>query len=352
MAQQGGGIAPCYFWSIGRCTKGEACPFAHEGVSPKSTQRKLPEGDCFFFSIGTCTKGAACPFRHPTEDKDSLLSKPLLSARAPRRDSFETASPKKIAAATWGNFNGGGGGSGDSVAINTRPGLTSRSKRQRMAEERNDSNKRQKKNSADSVEIVPFGELMRRKKAAKEAVQLQEATIGNTTARRAPGAAEATARRLAALQSKMEEEKEKLEQAKRAKAAAKRLELLKKKKTELESEEKEEEKEMPSRGTRSSRTTQNSVTKTKKKTSSAKKKTPPKKKTSSAKKKTPPKKKKVEVDETISDDALLFDDDELLAVPTEKGGAGGGGGDTAGVDVDNDDDLDALLAEADELLGL
>ena len=44
---------PCSFFTQGKCTKGDACPFAHVSKKP-----------CSFFAQGKCTKGEACPFSH------------------------------------------------------------------------------------------------------------------------------------------------------------------------------------------------------------------------------------------------------------------------------------------------
>ena len=44
---------PCSFFAQGKCTKGDACPFAHVSKKP-----------CTFFAQGKCTKGEACPFSH------------------------------------------------------------------------------------------------------------------------------------------------------------------------------------------------------------------------------------------------------------------------------------------------
>ena len=44
---------PCSFFAQGKCTKGDACPFAHVSKKP-----------CSFFAQGKCTKGEACPFSH------------------------------------------------------------------------------------------------------------------------------------------------------------------------------------------------------------------------------------------------------------------------------------------------
>jgi hypothetical protein len=45
---------PCSFFAQGKCTKGDACSFAHVSI-------KKP---CSFFAQGKCTKGEACPFTH------------------------------------------------------------------------------------------------------------------------------------------------------------------------------------------------------------------------------------------------------------------------------------------------
>lgn len=54
---------PCWFYSQGKCTKGDECPFSHEGVPAPQIPAKSKR-PCHFYSQGKCTKGDACPFSH------------------------------------------------------------------------------------------------------------------------------------------------------------------------------------------------------------------------------------------------------------------------------------------------
>ena len=72
----------CKYYSLGTCKKGETCPFAHDSstilgeTKPLDTESKSADNrngeskhenslkKCRFYSLGKCKKGDACPFTH------------------------------------------------------------------------------------------------------------------------------------------------------------------------------------------------------------------------------------------------------------------------------------------------
>ena len=69
--EDGRDITTCYAWSAFKCSRGDACIFAHEGpgscvkVSAPGTGRAFSGGPCLSFKTkGKCSKGDKCTFQH------------------------------------------------------------------------------------------------------------------------------------------------------------------------------------------------------------------------------------------------------------------------------------------------
>eukprot|EP00434_Breviolum_minutum_P042750 symbB.v1.2.038065.t1/scaffold5805.1/size23493/2 len=60
---------PCRYWQNGFCSKGESCPFSHEGEQKEPPQaQNFKTILCKYFAQGNCTRGDSCNFAHGNEE--------------------------------------------------------------------------------------------------------------------------------------------------------------------------------------------------------------------------------------------------------------------------------------------
>eukprot|EP00658_Telonema_sp_P-2_P033073 TRINITY_DN2434_c0_g2_i3.p1 TRINITY_DN2434_c0_g2~~TRINITY_DN2434_c0_g2_i3.p1 ORF type:complete len:169 (-),score=56.92 TRINITY_DN2434_c0_g2_i3:354-860(-) len=60
---------PCWFFTQGKCTKGDGCPFSH--TTPVSDPTAVKKKVCVFYLRGSCTKGEGCAFSHEGEPRQA-----------------------------------------------------------------------------------------------------------------------------------------------------------------------------------------------------------------------------------------------------------------------------------------
>eukprot|EP00656_Telonema_subtile_P046552 TRINITY_DN5303_c0_g1_i3.p1 TRINITY_DN5303_c0_g1~~TRINITY_DN5303_c0_g1_i3.p1 ORF type:complete len:433 (-),score=112.51 TRINITY_DN5303_c0_g1_i3:234-1532(-) len=63
---------PCWYFTQGKCTKGDACPFSHTAAANGGNANGAEAGEekkkvCIFFLRGACTKGDSCVFSHDAQ---------------------------------------------------------------------------------------------------------------------------------------------------------------------------------------------------------------------------------------------------------------------------------------------